>query len=168
MNKTDLQFLMNYNYWANARVLQAAARILPEQFTAPFPVSFGSLRGSLVHVLGAEIVWRQRIQSGVSPTGLVPEDDFPTLADLGARWAAEERTLHAIVDGLEDDGAAREIHYRNSRGIAMHNPLWQILSHVVNHGTQFRGEAAVILTQLGQSPGDLDMIYYIRSLGPGK
>lgn len=163
MDKNDLQFLMSYNYWANARVLRAAARISPEQFTAPFLVSFGSLRGSLAHVLGAEIVWRQRIQSGVSPTGLVPEGDFPALAELEARWAVEERTLRAIVDGLEDNGAAREIRYRNSRGEDLHNPLWQILSHVVNHGTQFRGEAAVILTQLGQSPGDLDMIYFIRS-----
>jgi hypothetical protein len=39
-------------------------------------------------------------------------------------------------------------------------PLWQCLAHVVNHGTQHRSEAAMVLTHWGQSPGELDLIYY--------
>jgi uncharacterized damage-inducible protein DinB len=42
-------------------------------------------------------------------------------------------------------------------------PLSQLMVHVFNHGTQFRAEAAVRLTQLGLSPGDLDLIVYIRN-----
>jgi uncharacterized damage-inducible protein DinB len=36
------------------------------------------------------------------------------------------------------------------------------LAHVVNHGTQSRSEAAVLLTEYGQSPGDLDLILFLR------
>jgi uncharacterized damage-inducible protein DinB len=43
-------------------------------------------------------------------------------------------------------------------------PIWQMLVHVVNHGTQHRSEAAALLTGEGRSPGDLDLIDYAESL----
>ena len=43
-------------------------------------------------------------------------------------------------------------------------PVWQMLAHVVNHGTQHRAEAAALLTSDGRSPGELDMINYSEML----
>ena len=43
-------------------------------------------------------------------------------------------------------------------------PFWQMLAHVANHGTQHRSEAAVLLTEAGRSPGDLDMIFFAEEL----
>ena len=40
-------------------------------------------------------------------------------------------------------------------------PIWQVLSHVANHGTQHRSEAAEMLTAIGRSPGELDLIFYL-------
>jgi uncharacterized damage-inducible protein DinB len=39
-----------------------------------------------------------------------------------------------------------------------------MLTHVVNHGTQHRSEAALILTEIGRSPGEIDMIFYVEDL----
>ena len=39
-------------------------------------------------------------------------------------------------------------------------PLWQAMVQLVNHGTQHRSEAAVILTAAGASPGDLDIVRF--------
>ena len=39
--------------------------------------------------------------------------------------------------------------------------IWQMLLHVLNHGTQHRAEAAALLTAEGRAPGDLDLIDYV-------
>ena len=53
MNANDLRTLFDYNYWATARVLNAAAKLTLEQFTAPAGLSHGSVRGALAHILVA-------------------------------------------------------------------------------------------------------------------
>jgi len=120
------------------------------------------LQETLVHALTAEWIWRRRCQEGVSPTALLNPADFPTLAALRTRWQAEERAMRAFVAGLGDQDLQKTIHYKSTGGVPHHNILWQILVQVVNHGTQTRSEAAVILTDYGHSPGDLDFIVYLR------
>ena len=165
MNTRDLGLLYDYNYWANGRVLGAAAMVTPEQWVAPGPVSHGSLRGALVHTLGAEWLWRLRCQEGVSPPALLAEADFPTVAALAARWSAEEAAMRGFLHGLTDAGLTRPVSYRTTRGAPHSDPLWPLLVHVVNHGTQFRAEAALLLTAYGHSPGDLDLIRFLRQPG---
>jgi uncharacterized damage-inducible protein DinB len=162
MNYADLQLLYGYNYWANARVLSAASKLTPDQFIAPHGLSHDSIRGALAHVLAAEIVWRLRCQSGLSPTVLPAENDFPTLDALRTRWAEEETAMRAFLSTLTDEQLSQPIHYTTTRGVPFQNILWQLLAHVVNHGTQFRAEAAVALTAEGHSPGDLDLLQYMR------
>src|SRR5512146_1388185 len=102
MNKSDLQLLYDYNYWANARVLDAAAGLTQEQLTQPARLSHGSIRGALVHVLAAEIIWRKRFQEGVSLAALPAESEFPTLGSIRERWAGEERAMRVYLAGLAD------------------------------------------------------------------
>ena len=162
MHAADLQTLYDYNYWASARILDAAARLNQEEFSAPRSLVWGSLRGTLVHALGAEIVWRQRCQFGATPSSLPPETDFPTFADLRTHWQEEAQAMSAFVAGLSDEQVNGAVRYRNTKGVEFESILWQILVHVVNHGTQHRAEAAHVLTELGHSPGDIDLILYLR------
>lgn len=162
MNTSDIQTLFDYNYWANQRVLDAVALVNAEQYFAPAETSHGSLRGTLVHILAAEIVWRMRCADGISPSALPAETEFPTLDDLVERWRAEERVMRTYLNRLTDDDLHAPVRYSTTQGTPHENNLWQMLVHVVNHGTQFRAEAAVILTGYGTSPGDLDLILYLR------
>lgn len=160
MNTSDIQTLIDYHYWANQRILDQAARLTQEQYTAPANVPFGSLRGTLVHMLSAEWVWRSRCQEGVSPTAMLAEADYPTFADLTTYWREHEAAMRGYVASLTDADLAATMHYHSTKGDPASMRLDMILAHVVNHGTQHRSEVAILLTDYGYSPGNLDFIYY--------
>jgi uncharacterized damage-inducible protein DinB len=162
MQVADLVTLFKYNDWANRRILAAAARLTPEQFLAETSLSWGSVRDVLVHTLGAEWIWRMRLQHGAAPTALLSPADFPTLEALTARWEEEQARLAEYVGGLLEDEVNRPVLYRSTQGQPYEAVLWQILAHVVNHGTQHRAEVAHVLTSYGCSPGDIDLIVFVR------
>jgi uncharacterized damage-inducible protein DinB len=161
MNKQDILTLYKYNQWANAKILNAAANLTREQFQAPASFPHGGLQGTLVHIMFAEWIWRKRWE-GTSPTFRLKPEDFPTVESLCTRWAEEERQLMDFVDELSDEKLNSTFHYSSTRGEPFTDILWQVMAHVVNHGTQHRAEAAAMLTELGHSPGDIDLIYFLR------
>ena len=163
MNKQDILILYKYNQWANARIWNAALNMTTEQFVAPASFPHGGLRGTLVHALFAEWVWRKRWE-GTSPTTRFNPDEFPTVNSLHTRWLEEETHLMKFVDAVTDEQLQNTFRYTNLAGQPFTKVLWHAMAHVVNHGTQHRTEAAAMLTDLGHSPGDLDMIYFLDEM----
>ncbi len=161
MNKQDIQLLYQYNNWANTRILNAASKLTAEQFIAPAHFSHRDLRGTMTHLLFAEWIWRTRWQ-GESPTARFKPEDFPTFDSLKARWQSGETELKIFFENLTAEKLNGTFQYKTTQGDVRENILWQVMAHVVNHGTQHRSEAAAILTELGQSPGDIDLIVFLR------
>ena len=160
MNKQDILILYQYNQWANAKILNTAANVTQEQYLAPASFPHGGLRGTLVHALFAEWIWRKRWE-GTSPTQRLKPEDFPTIESLRSRWLEEEKQLMEFVAELSDEKLNNTFTYTNTAGKPFTRILWQAMAHLVNHGTQHRTEAAAILTDLGHSPGDIDLIYFL-------
>ncbi len=163
MNKQDILLLYKYNQWSSAKILNAAANATEEQFLAAAPFPHGGLRGTLVHALFAEWIWRHRWE-GVSPTHRLKPEDFPTFESLRQRWAEEEVLLMKFVESLTDETLKEEFSYTSTEGKPYKRILWQAMAHVVNHGTQHKTEAAAILTDFGHSPGDIDMIWFLSEM----
>lgn len=163
MNKQDIQLLYKYNTWANARILDAASMVTEEQFLAPASYPHGGLRSTLTHTLFAEWIWRIRWQSE-SPTNRLSPEDFATFDSLQARWLQEEKALGIFVDSLTDEKLNAAFQYKTTDGDVMENILWQAMAHVINHGTQHRSEAAAMLTEFNHSPGDIDLIMFLRKV----
>lgn len=161
MTPTDFVTLYDYNYWATRKILERAAELTPEQYAAPASVPFGSLRGTLVHMLSAERNWRRRCEERFSPSQMLAEADYPAFDDVVALWKEEEAAMRGYVASLSEADLAERIHYRDSRGNPFDVPLHLILTHVVNHGTQHRSECGIMLTDFGHSPGNIDFIYYV-------
>ena len=150
MQPSEIRFLFEYDRWSTGRVLDAAVGIDEGTWSAANVIDERGLGAILVHQLGAHQRWRHAIsQSSEEPH---PEDEpLPSLADLRDRWEQEWRDVDAFLGSI-DDALLAYVH----EGIA----VWQMLVHVVNHGTQHRSEAAALLTAAGRSPGELDMINF--------
>ncbi len=162
MNIRDIQLLFDYNRWANQLILTTAAQLTPEQFTQSTAFSFGSLRGTLIHTLDTEYMWRNLCQtSRVIERELSEIEPFPTLDSIATRWQQEENDWHTYLDSLQESDMESSLRYEIPEGVRA-RVLWHCLVHVVNHGTQHRSECAQMLTDFGHSPGDLDMTRYLN------
>ena len=160
MNRQDISLLYKYNKWANDKIMRAASNVTHDQFVGPGTFPHGGLRGTLVHTLFAEWIWRHRWE-GTSPVVHLLPEDFPTFETLQSRWANEEKLLRRFVDTVTDERLESHFFYTTTQGTPHQRVLWQIMVHVVNHGTQHRSEAAALLTDFGHSPGDIDLVYFI-------
>ena len=156
MKADDIRWLFAYDRWATRRVLNVLEDLDPAVWARTMVVDERGLGGILVHHLGAAQRWRIGLQTQGAEEGPSPErEPLPTVDELKRRWEEEWRAVDAWLPTLTDGFVA----YVDD-GV----PVWQMLAHVVNHGTQHRSEAAALLTAEGRSPGELDMIFFSEEL----
>jgi uncharacterized damage-inducible protein DinB len=152
MQPDEVRSLFAYDRWATLRVLNVLDGLDADVWTRMDVVDERGLGAILVHHLGASQRWRIGFETQGTDEGPEPElEPLPTIDELRERWEAEWVAVDAWLPNLTDDFVAY-VH----EGV----PVWQMLVHVVNHGTQHRAEAAVLLTAEGRSPGELDLINY--------
>ena len=158
MYLNHMKALYDYTHWATDKLLETATQLNEAQFNDEMSNGIGSIRVTLVHIVGAHWIWRERWQ-GNSPGALLNPDDFPTFEAIQQRWQAEKQRMNDLFATLHDEDLERQFSYTNTRfpGRTLQLPLWQAMQHVLNHDTQHRSEIAMRLTELGHSPGELGM-----------
>lgn len=146
-----------YQQWANRHILNAAEKVPFEQLTVSVLSGFEPVRFTLAHMMWAQELWLHRFQ-GLPP---VPEVDPAHLVDLATirtRWRAIDTETDAYLVSLSDEELGQEIVYAGGRGGEFRNLRWKAMLHQANHQTYHRGEVAAVLTHLGASPGELDIL----------
>ena len=161
MSLETIRAFYDYNAWANHRTLEACAALTEKQFSQDLSTSFGSVRGTLVHILGGEWIWLERWH-GRLPTSLPSAEQYADLASVRANWGPLERDLLDFVAGLTPDDLARTHSVRTLAGVPYTHPLWQMLQHLANHGTYHRGQLTTLLRQLEAKPTATDLISFYR------
>ncbi len=162
MTFEELRLLIDYHYWARDRVLDAVAALAPEQFTRPLGSSFSSVRDTIAHLCDAERIWIGRLK-GEKPQGFQKPERFPDVAAARKEWTELEHEMRALLERLGPEAVERAIEYHDLRGNAQSDALWQMLQHVVNHGTYHRGQITTMLRQLGAAPPkSMDLIAFYR------
>jgi uncharacterized damage-inducible protein DinB len=152
--------LYRYNTWANHRLFDTAARLTPEQFLGPTHATFGSVQQVMVHTVSVQQMWIARVQGLPRTVDLRPED-YTSVDVLRQAWLGVDAHTHQFLDGLTEPEVNHVIRYVNDKGETWAYPMWQILFHQVNHATQHRSEAALVMSSLGHSTGWLDYLIYV-------
>jgi uncharacterized damage-inducible protein DinB len=159
--KEIIQTLYDYNDWANQRIFAAAEKLAEGQWEEPNQVVQRDLRTLLFHIVRTEWVWRQLAQNqGQLPTPPQMED-LDTLPLIKEFSQVEACQIQSYLNDLTEEDLAAKLEMTDRRGRKTSLAIWQMLAHAVMHGMQHRAEAAAILTRLGQSPGDIDFIYFL-------
>lgn len=163
--KTELiRDFWNYNYWRNKLILSKASDLQTWQLNVPTTFPSGSFLGTLVHTMGAEMLWYQRLHDGISPSAMpIKTAEYSSLDAIVAKWADVETSWQSWLNELDDKALNETKQYKLMNGNPASDTLWQTLLHVVNHGTQHCAELAQMLTDFGMSPGNIDYLYYLRS-----
>ncbi len=150
--------MYEYGVWANKKLLATANALTTEQLHKPFTQFEFTILGSFVHLVSAEWRWYQS-WIGAPMEERLTVNDLPTLNAVRAKWEPLWTERHAFIASLLPERLQQPL-VRKLQGKEQSIPLWQALVHVANHGTQHRSEIALMLTDLGHSPGDLDMVWY--------
>jgi uncharacterized damage-inducible protein DinB len=156
--------IYDYHYWARDQQLAACATLTEEQWARPLGASFGSLRDTLKHLLGAEWAWMERFH-GRSPRSVPWFEEANTLAAIRERWQNVEADLRGYLASLQPEALAAPLTYQNFKGETWTYPLWQALMHLANHGTYHRGQVTMALRQLGATPPGIDFLVYYDKRG---
>ena len=165
MRRKDLETLFGFSYWVKDCVLEHAAKLTSREFTAPSGLTTRDLRGTLVHTLDVEWSWRARLQG--QPEAVwkkdLPVSDYPTAAALIDHWRRDEREMLAWLATLDDERLAQIHDLAPSAAMLKRKerfPLWYYVLHIHTHTHQQLGDAAVLLTRMRQSPGNIDFLDY--------
>jgi uncharacterized damage-inducible protein DinB len=153
MNKADVLDLLDYIYWVNYRLLDAAEGMTADELAAPKTATTRDLRATLVHELDVEWSWRLNLQSALTDAEkeLKPED-YPDVAAIRDHWRRDEAEMRVWLAPMTDADIDAPVHSDLSGD---DRPLWQYLLHIVFHAAQQQADAATLLTLAGRSPGDI-------------
>jgi uncharacterized damage-inducible protein DinB len=151
-----------YNRLANELLYAACARLSGMDYRRDLGAFFGSVHGTLNHLLLGDTIWMTRFEGGAHPsTGLnaILFEQFDALR--AARQAMDGRIERFFADlppGLDRDS----VRYVNNSGFDTEDPWSVILPHFFNHQTHHRAQVHTLLSQLGHQPPVLDLHRVLR------
>ncbi len=133
--------------WADDKMLGAIAKDMPENISV------------LQHIYLGEMVWIRRVKGdrNVAIQELTPP---ASVSELQSLWPALHRDWQDIA---ANDDCNRIIEF-SRQNVDITSPMWQIILHLVNHGSYHRGQVAASLRAAGFPPPPTDLMVYYRTM----
>ena len=162
-----IRTMAEYNAEMNRLLYGAAARLSDAERREPHGAFWGSIHGTLTHILWGDRQWMSRFDGWPKPTTPIKEssqmiEDFATLrterekADTDiTRWANK----------VDDAWLAEELTwFSGAANREVRAPLGLLVTHFFNHQTHHRGQVHLMLTAAGQETGDTDLFLLVPEI----
>jgi uncharacterized damage-inducible protein DinB len=161
MNADGYRGLFDYHFDTYARIWASIDTLEEAEFTQKVDYSLGSLRDHMVHQMDVDRGWASVIRGEPRPEGLKPEH-FATRAAVKEHWDQAEVEIRERLVDLTDELLASDQHFPlpASWGGPKDTPMWLVLTHVLNHGTDHRAQILRLLHDLGAPTFPQDLIFH--------
>lgn len=169
----QFRLLAKYNHWMNQKLYDCAARLPADNLGEDRGAFFGSILGTLNHIVVADTLWLQRfagyppharILHPVSSLATPPALNAILFSDINA-LTSYRRWLDDIINdwaaSLTDADMQARLRYTNSKGISAEKAYASLILHLFNHQTHHRGQVTTLLTQAAVDVGGTDLLALI-------
>jgi uncharacterized damage-inducible protein DinB len=150
-----------YNRWQNRNLYGTADGLTDEKRKEPRGAFFGSIHGTLNHVLWGDQIWMSRLAGTPTPRAKSIKDSvaqYESWAELKAAREAFDETIVSWAEGLDAAALAGDLTwFSGAAGRELTKPKGLLIAHLFNHQTHHRGQVHCMLTQCGMRPGDTDL-----------
>jgi uncharacterized damage-inducible protein DinB len=178
MNTTEHIVLMaDYNAAMNRQVYQAAARLPHEALIADRKAFFGSILGTLNHLLAGDTIWLKRFAAHPArfpalqvmhdvplPAGGLTHSFGDSLPDLLEHRLHRDAVISFWASQIRPADLLPPLEYRSTNGDLYRKDFGAVISHFFNHQTHHRGQASTLLTQAGVDIGVTDLLLWVPEL----
>jgi uncharacterized damage-inducible protein DinB len=151
-----------YNRLANESLYATCAQLSDAEYRRDLGAFFGSVQGTLNHLLLGDTIWMTRLEGGTHPSTNLDAILFDRFADLHEARRQMDRRIERLFSNLPVGFDRGSVHYVNNAGFESQDPLSVILPHFFNHQTHHRAQVHTLLSQLGHTPPVLDLHRVLR------
>jgi uncharacterized damage-inducible protein DinB len=156
MNANAFRHFYDYHFAENHKTWDYVTQLTDDQFSQPVDYSRGSVRDQILHLISCDTAWFSGLRGVEIPDDL-DSADFPDRKSIRAHWDNVEQMMRDYLANLRDDMLFEKPLAGEDKDLV----LWQVLLHVVNHGTDHRAQLLRVLNDLGVKTTYQDYIFYV-------
>ena len=179
MLKPHFQLMANYNASMNQKICDSIANLPEATLWEDKKAFFGSILGTLNHLMVGDLIWLHRFNNHPSGSGkfkaLEQLSGFPIpnalaqiLYDNKAAFISNRQVLNSIIiqfiEETTENDFSKNLTYINTKGILFNKPFSMLLQHFFNHQTHHRGQITTLLSQMNIDIGETDLLMLINDV----
>jgi len=166
VNPGYVRTMAAYNAEMNRRLYEASARIPDARRRESRGAFWGSLHGTLCHLLWGDRMWMSRFDGWEKPSVIQKQSAslVESFDELRRQRVEADRKISEWAAGVTEPWLAEDqVWFSASVQKELKQPRSFLVTHFFNHQTHHRGQAHALITACGEQTGDTDLFLVVPS-----